>query len=149
PPSLAQLTRLFQHGFAQLAETCVAQNLSHTEQEHIGRLAHSSAADAWLSSWPARHDLPFQPSLPTPLGSLTIGFEVTPQHTLSALQLSGDFLAPVHTVESLQSTLSGQALTLPALQRSMDQIFLSPEHYFLGPQHMRVIPETILHAYGL
>lgn len=149
PPSLAQLTRLFQHGFAQLAETCVVQDLTHAEQEHIAGLAHSAEAAAWLSSWPARHDLPFQPSLPTPLGSLTIGFDVTPQQTLAALQLSGDFLAPVHTVERLQSALSGQPLAIPALQHSMDQIFLSPEHYFLGPQHVRVIPETILHAYGL
>ena len=149
PPSLAQLTRLFQHGFSQSAETCVAQDLNQTEQEHIARLAHTAAAENWLYSRPTRHDLPFQPSVPTPLGSLTIGFGVTPQQTLSELCLSGDFIAPAHTVSSLQSRLSGQPLAYPALEQTVDQIFLQPEHYLLGPKHVRAIPEAIVQAYGL
>ncbi len=149
PPSLAQLTRLLQHGFSQLAASCVRQDLSQTEQAHIAHLAGTAAAENWLSSWPARPDLPFQPSVPTPLGRLTIGFGVTPQQTLSDLYLSGDFIAPAHTVTDLQARLSGQPMVYPALERTVDQLFLQPEHYLLGPKHLRVIPETIVHAYGL
>lgn len=149
PPSLARVTRLLQHGFSHLAASCVRQDLSQTEQERIARLARTAAAENWLSSWPARTELPFQPSVPTPLGRLIIGFSVTPQRTLSALCLSGDFIAPAHTVRSLQARLSGQPVVYPALERAVDQLFLHPEHYLLGPKHIRVIPQTIVHAYGL
>ncbi len=148
PPSLAQVARFLQHGFSQLATPCITQDLNQTEQEHIARLAHTAAADPWLYNWPTRHDLPFRPSVPTPLGSLTLGFGVSPQRTLSELCLSGDFIAPAHTVRLLQSRLSGQPVTYPALEQALDQLFLHPEHYLLGPKHLRVIPETIVHAYG-
>ena len=149
PPSLAQLTRLLQHGFSQSSVTCVGQNLNQTEQQHIARLARTAAAENWLYSRPLRHDLPFQPSIPTPLGCLTIGFDVTPQRTLSELCLNGDFIAPAHTVSSLQSCLNGQPVVYPALERAVDRIFLQPEHYLLGPKHVQIIPETIVQAYGL
>lgn len=147
PPSLSQLTRLLQHGFSQQSDiACLEQEINQTEQEHIARIATSSGN--WLDSWPERVDLPFHITAPTLLGSLDIRFAVTPQQTLADVYMSGDFIAPLDTIITLQSNLSGRPLEYTALQEAVDQTFFQPQHYILGIKQVQIIPEMIVQAYG-
>ena len=146
PPSLSQLAGLLRHGLTQQSElTCLEQDLDQTEQEHITRIA--AASGEWLNSWPQRNDLPFHATVPTPLGRLDIRFAVTPHQTLADVHMSGDFIASPDTISTLQSNLSGQPLSYPALQDVVDQTFVQPQHYLLGIKQLRLIPDLIIEAY--